>query len=139
MIVAIDPGKMVGYAVRADSIGFHASQSDKWEFLTWADPVGWDEWFDVVIIERYIITPKTAKLSQQHDALDVLGVIRWWCHKADVPLLEYSAAEAKSFSTDAKLKAASMWTPGQDHACDAARHLMLYMVREKIMDLSVLR
>lgn len=141
-ILAIDPGKTVGLAHWDEGRFQWSAQDEKWSFLEWADPSEWDRrgvgWFDTVIIERYIITPRTAKLSQQHDALDVLGCIRYWCRIRGVPLTEHSASEAKSFSTDDKLKAAGMWNPGNDHACDAARHLLLYLIRAKIMDPAIL-
>lgn len=139
MILAVDPGLMVGYAIQYDDGLIKSDQDQKWDFLTWCDPEGWTKWFDVVVAERYIITPRTARLSQQHDALDILGNLRWWCRKMETPLIEYSAAEAKSFSTDDKLRAADMWISGKDHARDASRHLMLYLVREGIMDPAMLR
>jgi len=74
-----------------------------------------------VAVERYIITSRTAKLSQQSDALEVTGMA-----KAIVslyggpPVRQYLKANLK-FASDDMLRTVGWHTPSMRHANDAAR------------------
>jgi hypothetical protein len=72
-------------------------------------------------IERYIITPKTAKLSQQTEALEVTGMVKAIAALHGVSdVRQYAKANLK-FASDDMLKAVGWSTPGMRHANDAAR------------------
>jgi hypothetical protein len=74
-----------------------------------------------VAIERYIITPKTAKLSQQTEALEVTGMAKGFAALAGITdVRQYAKANLK-FASDDMLKAVGWWNPKMRHANDAAR------------------
>jgi hypothetical protein len=72
-------------------------------------------------VEKYIITPKTAKLTQQTDALEVTGVMKAmaaeWRYRT---CTQYLKANLK-FASDDMLKAIGWFNPKMRHANDAAR------------------
>jgi hypothetical protein len=74
-----------------------------------------------IAIERYIITPKTAKLSQQTEALEVTGMAKGFAALAGITdVRQYAKANLK-FASDDMLKAVGWWNPKMRHANDAAR------------------
>jgi hypothetical protein len=132
VIIGVDPGLMTGVFLYSNlSVRFmdspsgdHVAAAEMPRYLRdtvskATDFVGYNGVH--VAVERYIITPKTAKLSQQTEALEVTGVA-----KAIVSL--YAATEvrqyAKSnlkFASDDMLKAVGWYNPKMRHANDAAR------------------
>lgn len=74
-------------------------------------------------------------MSRQYDALELIGWLRAMSYLCDIPFVLQTPADAKRFSTDKKLEAAGWLQPkGQDHANDALRHLLLYMVGSRLME-----
>jgi hypothetical protein len=74
-----------------------------------------------VAVERYIITARTAKLSQQTDALEVTGMVKAVAAiQCMSGVRQYMKANLK-FASDAALKRAGWYDPKQPHANDAAR------------------
>jgi hypothetical protein len=74
-----------------------------------------------VAVEKYIITAKTAKLSQQTEALEVTGMAKAIVSLyAATDVRQYAKANLK-FASDDMLKAVGWSTPGMRHANDAAR------------------
>jgi hypothetical protein len=74
-----------------------------------------------VAVERFIITPKTAKLSQQTDALEVTGMAKaLMALYAATDVRQYAKANLK-FASDDMLKAVGWHSPKLRHANDAAR------------------
>jgi hypothetical protein len=89
------------------------------------------EGLDVMIVERFTITGATARKTRggSNQAIEIIGTLRWLAHNAGVPFVEQQPAEAKGFCTDSKLKLIGWYTPGVDHARDATRHLLLWLVK----------
>lgn len=93
---------------------------------------------DLVVCEAYKITARTAQLSAQHWSLELIGALRWMCHRAGVEFVLQTPAEAKSFVPDARLRAMDMWIPGkEDHARDATRHLILALAKRGAVSVPV--
>ncbi len=88
----------------------------------------------VVVCEKFVITAATAKKVRYNDSIEIIGFLRFLCRRHQRKLIEYSASDAKSFVTNEKLKALKMYTRN-DHARDATRHLVLYLVRHKLIDI----
>lgn len=135
-VLAVDPGKTTGWATLSHdgSLGFG---EDPWsDYLRWFEAT--TQFYDVVVCESFHITASTAKKSFQPWSLEAIGVMRFLLSKHGKDLVLQSPGEAMSFSTNDKLKAAGMWVVGKPHARDAARHLLLYMVRNSLFDASVL-
>jgi hypothetical protein len=80
-----------------------------------------------VVIERYIITPETAKKSPQPWSLELIGVTRKECWKYGATLVLQKPSE-KEFATNEKLRHVGFWhVGGEGHANDAFRHALVYL------------
>lgn len=136
-ILAIDPGKMTGWAVIEYSPTSIESLSSA-EFtvdevlaslrngIDLADP---ENHPDRIIIEDFRITTGTGKLGSPDWSLRLIGAVEYLCYKYSIPMTKQFPSNAKAFSTNNKLKAVGMWhVGGAGHANDALRHAMLYMV-----------
>lgn len=130
MILAVDPGGTSGWAWwNSATHQFHSGETADW--LDWMDSGMPD--YDIIVIEKYTITVKTAKLTQQTDALRFTGALEYNSYPYHEVIIT-TPAEAKSFSTDKKLQRMGWYRPGKGHANDAARHLLLTAVRRGLLD-----
>lgn len=74
-----------------------------------------------VAVEKYIITQRTARLSQQADALEVTGEVKAVGFLNGVTdIRQYLKANLK-YADDDMLKAIHWWSMSEPHANDAAR------------------
>lgn len=90
-----------------------------------------------LVIEKFTITTKTGKLSQQPEALKLTGVLEYMANSwSQVNVVFQTPSAAKNFSKDTKLKHLGWWAP-TDHERDALRHLVLYSVKNGYLDASV--
>jgi hypothetical protein len=127
--LAIDPGKMTGvarYEVLNGETYFESFELEsRYQVGKYVDDRAGT--LDVVIVERFDISERTAKLSAQYDALYIIGALDYICHERDIPFL-LSGRDAKGFSSDNKLRTVGWYrpTPG-GHANDASRHLLRYL------------
>ncbi len=142
-IIAVDPGGTTGLAFWTEPGEYpHFEQvrrerQIRLEMLedirTWAAELGSDL---TIVCETYTITQRTSKLSQQTDALKIIGVLEYFAHVYGPRIVMQSPADAKRFATDARLKAAGMWTPTKGgHANDANRHLFVYLVKHGLLNI----
>jgi hypothetical protein len=83
-----------------------------------------------IVVERYIITPETAKKSQQPDALEVIGMLRYFSVTEHIPMQYQTSAQAKRMITDERLKEVGWYTKGLEHGNDAARHMLFYYLKQ---------
>lgn len=131
-VIAIDPGMTCGWAMAdfkedkwsPESIAAGQSRGD--DLCDWAaDNFGQN---CLVIVEKFTITARTAQLSPDgtHATLDVIGVMRFLARRVGAHYdCSQTPSAAKRFANDAQLKKMGLWKPGQDHARDAIRHLVL--------------
>lgn len=89
---------------------------------------------DVLIIEDFILSPKTksdlkvlapVRINQALITMMKFGGLR----KPKVVDKTQTASQAKGKATDERLRRTNLWIPGQKHARDAVRHLVLYVDR----------
>jgi len=78
----------------------------------------------VVALETFIITNQTAKNSAAPWSLETIGIVRYFCEMAHVPLFMQAPASAKRLIPDSVLKRAGLYWPGKPHAADSARHAL---------------
>lgn len=133
--VALDPGKMTGVATWDQVNGFQAQElevAEVYSFLATNFARAHDETNDELlplqlISESFIITVNTAKNTQAHWSLELIGLMKYkiWEYGAP-PLVLQTPQVGKTFGTDAKLKHVGWYTRGKGHANDAARHLMTF-------------
>ena len=134
-VLSCDPG---------ESSGLCLVRRDPFE-LVWSDELDWvhnarkvDETLRElggenvdVVCERFTITAQTAKNSQQGISLEIIGQVRLLAlaHGAGQITLQ-SPADAKNFSSNARLRALGTWhVGGGGHALDAIRHAILRLTR----------
>lgn len=134
--MAIDPGKLTGYAVWTHSRLTGAGQQPAADVMRYVQYNV--ESFDAVLCEHFTIMKHT--LTKTKDALEtikVLGFVEHTTRLAGKEFASYTASEAKDFMTDAKLERLGWYvkTPG-GHRNDACRHLGLYLVRHKFLSAS---
>jgi hypothetical protein len=139
VVVAVDPGGTTGIALWTPPMGLSLKEvrgGDK--AVDWLADIARQVGHAHFVVERYIITPATAKMSQQHDALEIIGALKFLIRKYGHTLTMQTPAEAKAFSTDKKLKNVGWYQPGQGHARDASRHALLFLAKQGIIDLHTL-
>jgi hypothetical protein len=82
----------------------------------------------IVVIENFDFRHEERYRDKiDYTAPEVIGAFRKWAQ--EYPMLHYfrkSAASAKGFWVDAKLKKLGLWVPGKRHAMDAQRHVMYH-------------
>lgn len=125
-IIAIDPGKTTGFALY-DSLddGLMSGQVENkvelYRLVRAYTP-------DAVVVEDF--TPRPGAHSVQKDALHIIGGLEALIlvGEIDAALHLQSPGQAKAFGTDDKLRRLGWWVKGQDHARDALRHLLTFIV-----------
>lgn len=139
-ILAFDPGGTTGYAVAGER--FYAGELHG-DFETQA--LAMSELFykytpGFVVCETYTITQRTAHLSQQPEALMLIGMVRWFVSRTEATLTMQKPSVAKSFATDAKLREMTWFSPTTGgHANDATRHLLTWMASNGKLDNETLK
>lgn len=139
-VIAVDPGGTTGLAFWDG--GFHGEwpqwaagapreRRDTWPMVE--DLCGWARRFGsdlTFVVEEYRITQRTAQLSQQYTALEVIGAIKFLCHLYSCGIVLQKPGDAKRFASDRRIRAAGLWHQGgAGHANDAARHLYLWLAK----------
>jgi hypothetical protein len=130
-ILAVDPGLMTGAMLitRAETPDYklHAQLGFK-EFAEFLDNVSC--FLRVIVVERYIISLDTIKKSRQSDALEVIGMLRYFSVTEDIPIVYQTAAQAKRMISDESLRNVGWYTRGLEHGNDAARHMLFYYLKQ---------
>jgi hypothetical protein len=137
-VISIDPGKMTGISVT------FRHETDE-PVLVWSGEVDevdfahvvrkWiTEFPDIVVVcERFIITPQTAKNSQAPYSLELIGVMKQIIQDTGRDRMDFTfqtPVDAKSMFPNPALKKLEYWhRGGEGHALDAIRHNLLYWVR----------
>lgn len=136
LYVAIDPGGTTGLAWLADDGWRWAFGSDqiagRYEVEEWlAQTLATTDWDITVIIERWDVRANTHQLTNQDDPRYIIGYVDGICHALpNVTYVEQTPAQAKRFGDDLKLKRMDWYVKGEDHARDAARHLLTYLAKD---------
>lgn len=141
-LLAVDPGMMTGWAALIDG-EFTSGEMSMDDFLDWGrhdfaleNPNGsGEETPSEIVSESYIITQSTLRKSRGENwSLEQIGVLRFLAGSWRIPFSTQSPSDAKSFSGDDKLKKLEWYARGKGHANDAARHLLLYCIKHKLID-----
>ncbi len=136
-VLAVDPGGTCGMAEAWFEDGtffnFHSWQTAPNECVRYFEMTS----FDVLVYESF--RPRPGAYTWQPDALYTIGALRYIAAKRETRVVEQSPADAKKFSTNAKLTQLGWRNPtAGGHADDAARHLLLAAVKEHLLDPAVL-
>lgn len=130
LIVGLDPGGTTGcVAIRSpwQIVGI-AQISEDAELIAWLNNMS----PDTVIAESFKLYPWKAKSLSYSGmpAAEILGIIKLWCKENSVELVLQPAAMLKTIP-DTMLRECGLWLPtrGADHARDAARHVLLWALK----------
>jgi hypothetical protein len=141
IILAVDPGLTTGMALfNTITSSYKVEQITGFEkfseFMSaWCD--GLDPIPDVIVVEKYTITPETAKKTQQYEALEITGVLRHLVHEWGSQWVEPQLpSAAMKLGTNDRLKRVGWYVKGKPHAMDAARHLFLWCCKNGIIQFS---
>ena len=141
-VLAVDPGGTTGWSLWDGLLVGHG-QMEFEQFVRFVDGMFQrcqDEGpITEIVCERYVITPTTAKLSQQTTALEVIGHLKALRILHDIPFTLQNPADAKRFGTNDRLDQLG-WLKrplaANDHANDSIRHLLTYLVKTHQVDVT---
>ena len=127
-MVGVDPGKTTGiFVFQWWESGRSVVHRDEWDWQMFCQRMPHmlehSKCPDLVVVERFIITQRTAKLSAQSEPLDVIGALKFLCFVNGVELAVQSKSNTVHHGSDEQLSAAGWRHPGLRHANDAARHV----------------
>lgn len=147
-IVALDPGGTTGWAMWQDQAG--GKTATMWDHF-FCGQIGPEEHHEELyeLLERFQTHDFTVISEtfdfRQHDnfrtgvnliSREYIGVAKLFAlqrmHNSP-PVVLQTPASAKTFVTDEKLKVMGLWVPGKQHARDALRHLIYYLVNKEKM------
>lgn len=137
-ILAVDPGLTTGFVWRDHDGSLTFGQARREPFLDFVlMMLEKAEHPTHIVYEKFTITMQTIKKSRETTALEIIGVLKWLASQHGCSIESQTPAEAKSFATDARLKASGMWSGAvNDHANDAARHLFVHMAKRRMIDMA---
>lgn len=136
--MALDPGLTTGWAILHEDGRHESGQLTVWETYRAVEKFCERDSANVLVAEKFTITARTAQLSQAPWSLELIGVARKEAWKLlDTPLVTQTPAQAKGFSSDARLRHLGWWLPGKGHANDASRHLLLYAATHRLSQVDI--
>lgn len=114
---------LVGTAFWADEYPFQLTGS--WiesMCVSWRDhlAIGW---------ERFIIDAGTHKKTRQPEAMEIIGVARYFAARYGCQILTPADPHTPDKADQAALKALGWWVPGKNDAQSAAAHLLNWLIR----------
>lgn len=129
-IIALDPGGTTGVATTILSKQTNECSLIFTRQLTGAHHTDLYKYFinespNVIVYERFIYQDRKKKVSLE--SVEYIGVAKLYTQLTNKQLAPQMAASAKNLWTDDKVKALGLWQPGQPHAMDAVRHLLLFV------------
>ena len=80
------------------------------------------------VVEKYVMN---SKITQSPWSLETTGLIRYFANMYHINLEFQMPSQAKNLVRNTVLNKAGLYVPGQDHAMDAARHALYYLVVKK--------
>lgn len=133
-VIWLDPGLHTGWAALTDGAEFHSGEGilpEIGELLTahgiWHREdmaIGW---------EQYIVAPGGGRAGSPGPPIEVIGMARWLGFYHHCQMLKPVPSAMRTVVKPEHLKKLGWYRPGKDHANQAARHLLAWMLREKLV------
>ena len=114
-ILAFDPGGTTGWACSQNQHG-QLEPWEVWTFLTYHRPLH-------LVVESFL---RAVSPNRDLTPVKVIGVIEEWARQNEIPITFQTPSQAKHFFTDERLKERGVYYKGEQHARDAARHLLYF-------------
>jgi hypothetical protein len=138
-ILSVDPGTSSGWCIvksDAPTVLSAYGQMGPYELTDWLHIAlaACDE----VVIEHFRVGQRTAIAAKDiGDTLDIEGWVKLEAKRRRLPVTMQSPADAKTFSTDDKLKHLGWWSLGQlrnnRDVRSACRHMLKYLVDKNLL------
>jgi hypothetical protein len=145
-VIAVDPGGHTG-VIRFNCDGGTGADArfdvhqEPWEkaidlIQLWLETGKREGWSTTIVVERYTITMQTLKKTRQYEALYCIGGLLVFARMYGCEIVLQHPGEAKALVTDDRLRTLGWYDPvkGKEHARDALRHLVRWLVQTKRMD-----
>lgn len=135
--IALDPGGTTGIAsvqgeeFIVDQLSIKNHHNELWELLCELGP-------ETVVCESFEYR-NANRPGLVLDSKEYIGVAKLWTQQHDVPFVEQTASTAKNFVKDSNIKKLDLWAPGLNHAMDAMRHLLFYLINNTVMKKDLLK
>lgn len=136
-VLSVDPGPSTGYAVWENAVPeptpstefFGAYVHEPYDAIDIVRAELIRGGVDAVVCEAFRIGGQRGRDSNV--TIEIIGVLRWMCHKADVHFEEQAPGLGLKFAGTrwAKLRRLGWYSPGPDHANSAAGHLIYYLAQ----------
>jgi hypothetical protein len=133
-IIALDPGGTTGWATATEDggttsyncgqIGPNVHHSQLYTFLE----LQHSSKSDCVVYESFEFRQGAQRANLNLMSREYIGVIRLFEQERRVATFHQTAAQAKGLVSDTKIKKLDLWYPGWQHAMDAFRHLLYFIV-----------
>lgn len=134
IVTWLDPGLTTGWATLALGRKFESGQGTLTETGEYLDTAAAVFMSDMAIgWEQYIVTPGGGRTGTAEPPLKVIGMAEWICYLNGCQRLKPVPSAMRLSSSADMLKRLGWYTPGQDHANQAARHLLAWLMREKLL------
>jgi RNAse (barnase) inhibitor barstar len=120
-LIALDPGVTTGYVIEQTDVLEHGQCKPDavWDLL--------DDLTRPLVIVCESFQYRRQQLNAVLTPVEVIGVVKEYVRQhPDVELHFQTPAMAKSYWNDQRLKMYGLWFTGEQHARDAARHILYY-------------
>lgn len=141
LVLGIDPGSTTGIAVVYYDPTDHSVEVMETHQLQVKEATLWirreisERGVALIGMEKYIITQRTAKLSRQTDALEMIGVVKSQVLFAltdsgrEIPISMHSSSDGKNVWSNPRLVKHDLYRHATGHARDGLRHALLALER----------
>lgn len=134
LVVWLDPGLTTGWAELGLGTKFRCGQGSQMEVGETLDAAAALFMGDMAIgYEQYIVTPGGGRTGTAGPPLKVIGMIEWIGYLNGCQMLKPVTSAMRTVTTPDMLKRLGWYRPGMDHAMQAARHLLAWLLREKLL------
>lgn len=115
LIIGVDPGLTTGIAwLHADK--FEAAELSPLDTCDFVLTQLKNDLPTIVSAERFTFQASSAKKTRQYDALEIIGTLRWLCHRYRATFITPGASEAQRIGSPQVLRALGWWQRGKDHS-----------------------
>lgn len=138
MILALDPGGTTGVCLynplrdttEIEHLGPHEHHQELWDMLgaTLAEALEQKLPLHVVCENFEFRQTESHRYFINYIPREYIGVTKLFCKLQRILYYGQTAAQAKGFFDDDKVKKLTLWVPGRKHAMDATRHYLYHRV-----------
>ncbi len=129
MIIAVDPGKESGVWLIDDDGHAQGNEYTAQGALMWLNQViqKYPGRTIYIVGERFTLSREVLKMTRQYDAIEMIGVLRWFTFFYPWTHLVLQSRDVKTRVSNDVLRRLGWWRPGTaGHMHDAQRHALVW-------------